>query len=68
VAARGAGGVAQRPAPLRSWSAASGKFGRCEIAERAVRPGIVVIVLPRVQHGSDLGERGEQCLVEQLVA
>ena len=60
--------VAQRSAPLRSWSAASSKFVRREIAQRTVRPGIIVIVLPGVQHGSDLSERGEQRLVEQFVA
>ena len=46
----------------------SRKFGRREIAQRTMWPGIVVIVLPRVQHNSDLGEGGEQRLVQQLVA
>jgi hypothetical protein len=46
----------------------SRKFGRREIAQRTMWPGIVVIVLPRVQHNSDLGEGGEQRLVQQLVS
>jgi len=33
-----------------------------------VWPGIIVIVLPRVQGSSDLGERGELRFVQQLVA
>ena len=60
--------VAQRSAPLRSGSAAIGVFSRCQIAQSTVRPGVVVVVLPGRQHGSGLGERGEQRLVEQFVA
>lgn len=62
-AGRGARGVAQRSAPLRSRSVASCKFGRCEIAQRTMRPGVVIIP-PYVQHGSGLGDRGK--IVEQL--
>jgi hypothetical protein len=29
---------------------------------------MIVIVLPRIQHRADLGQRGEQRLVQQLVA
>jgi hypothetical protein len=36
--------IAQRSAPLPSWSAASRKFGRREITQRTVWPGIIVIV------------------------
>jgi hypothetical protein len=65
---RGTLDVARRPAPLRSGDAAIGVFRRCEIAQSAVRPGVVVVILPGRQHGSNLRERGEQRLVEEFVA
>jgi hypothetical protein len=65
---RGALDVAQRPARLRSGDAAIGVFRRCEIAQSAVRPGVVIVILPGRQHGSNLRERGEQRLVEEFVA
>jgi hypothetical protein len=37
---RGALGIAQRPAPLRPRSAAIGEFGRCEVAQGTMRPGV----------------------------
>ena len=40
---RGALSIAQRPAPLRPWIAAIGIFGRCEIAQGAMRPDITWI-------------------------
>jgi hypothetical protein len=58
---------AQHSAPLRSRSAAIGVLGGCEIAERAVRPDVVVVRQPSRQRSAGLGERGEQRLVEQLV-
>ena len=48
---------------MRSWSAASGKFGGREIAQRGVRASVIVIVLPRAQDGAGLGERGEPVLL-----
>ncbi|KRQ02901.1 hypothetical protein AOQ71_34425 [Bradyrhizobium manausense] len=39
---RGAIGIAQRPVPLRPKSVAFGVFGRREVAQGAVRPGVVV--------------------------
>jgi hypothetical protein len=66
---RGALGVAQRPAPLRSRSAAAiGVFGRGQIAECAVRSDIIVVLSPSIQHSADLGKRGEERLVEQFIA
>lgn len=33
-----------------------------------MRPHGVVIVLPRGEHGTNMGERNEQCLVQELVS
>lgn len=59
---------AQRPAPLRPGSVAFGVFSRSEIAQGAVRSGVVVVIFPGRQHGSSLCERSEQCLIEKFVA
>ena len=56
------------PRPVAVQSAAIGEFGRREIAERAVWADVVVVVLPGSQHCAGLRERGEQRLVQQLVA
>ena len=37
-------GIAQRPAPLRPGNAAIGVFGRCDVAQGTMWPGVVVIV------------------------
>jgi hypothetical protein len=63
-AGRGALDVAQRPVPLHSGNAEFGEDGRRQIAERAVRPDSVVIVLPECQHLADMGERGEDAAFE----
>ena len=65
---RGALDIAQRPVPLHFGSAESGVDRRRQIAERAMRPDGVVIVLPDRQHFAGMGERGEQRLVQELVA
>jgi hypothetical protein len=54
--------------PLHSGSADLGVNGWRQIAERAVRPEGIVIILPDRQSLAHMGERREQCLVEQLVA
>ena len=57
----------QRPVPLHSGSAEFGIGSRCQIAEAAVRPDRVVILHPNRQRFARMGERGEQCFVQQLV-
>jgi hypothetical protein len=64
-AGRGALGVAQCPAPLRSRGAAIGIFGWRQIAEGAVRSDFVVIAFPSSQYRLGLRQRGEQRLVEE---
>jgi hypothetical protein len=60
--------VAQRAVPLHSGVAGFGIDGWWQIAERAVRPDGVVVVLPDRQGFTRMGERSEERLVQQLVA
>src|SRR6266550_6204327 len=64
---RGALSVAQRPIPLHLGSAESGVDRRCEIANTAMRPHRVVIVLPDCQYFAGMGKGREQGLVEAFV-
>ena len=61
-------GMAQRPVPLHVGSTTFGVVGWRQIAERAVRPDGVVVFPPDRQRFADVPERGEQRLVQQLVA
>src|SRR6516165_6770635 len=56
------------PKTKRPRSAAIGVFGRCEVAQGTVRPGVIVVVFPGRQHGSNLRERGKQRLIEDFIA
>src|SRR5579871_708465 len=65
---RGALNIAQRPVPLRSGCAAVGVGRGREIAETAVRPDCVVVVLPDCQRLARMTEGDEQRLVQELIA
>ena len=45
-----------------------GVFNRRQIAEAAVRANHVVVQSPNGERLADMAERGEQCLVQKLVA
>jgi hypothetical protein len=53
---------------LRDRGVASCVGDRRQIAERAVRPFGVVVAAPLLEGDASVSERGEQCLVQQLVA
>ena len=65
---RGAPNRAQRPIPLLRGITELGVGRRCKIAERAVRPDLVVVVPPGSQSCASVAERREQRLVQQIVA
>ena len=58
-------GVAQ---PIACCGEIGGIGHRCEIAQRRVRPSLVVIIDPIRDPGSGMIEAEEQALVEKLVA
>jgi hypothetical protein len=60
--------IASSGVPLHRGGAERGVGCRREIADTAVRPHFVVVALPRRQDGAGVRERGEQRLVEALVA
>ena len=62
---RGADRVAQRR--LTTWEGA-GELGRCLPAEPRMRSSVVVIGTPATEQHASLGERGEQRLVQEIVA
>ena len=53
---------------MRPRSVAIGVFGRGEIAQGTVRPGVVVIVFPSRQRRASLRKRSKQRLIEEFVA
>src|SRR6266567_3989566 len=61
-------GSSSAPDPLHPRSAELGVGGRRQIAEPAVWPDCVVVILENGEHLPRMGERGEQRLIEQLVA
>src|SRR5947199_2010382 len=59
---------AQRPVPLLCGIAEHCIDRWRHVADAAVRPEVVVVVLPFRKSGASVSERCEECLVEQLVA